>query len=47
MKKTNVPLWTPEFIGYGISSSVFYVVQYIIGGSLADRDRYRISRFRI
>lgn len=34
MKKTNVPLWTPEFIGYGISSSVFYVVQYIMVAAL-------------
>ncbi|MDA3979439.1 MFS transporter [Gallibacterium sp. AGMB14963] len=36
MKKTMAkePLWTPEFTGYGISSSVFYIVQYIMVSAL-------------
>ncbi|MFC0323161.1 MFS transporter [Gallibacterium melopsittaci] len=34
--KTTIkePLWTPEFTGYGISSSVFYIVQYIMVSAL-------------
>ncbi|OBX06388.1 MFS transporter [Gallibacterium salpingitidis] len=31
---TKEPLWTAEFTGYGISSSVFYIVQYIMVSAL-------------
>lgn len=35
MKKViKEPLWTAEFTGYGISSSVFYVIQYIMVSAL-------------
>ncbi|WP_288190943.1 MFS transporter [uncultured Veillonella sp.] len=33
-EKNKEKLWTPEFLGYGISSGVFYVVQYIMIAAL-------------